>query len=149
MQHYKIFNLKSIFYLFLFGMSLSLSAFSCEVYEPLEIRIENKTGYDLKDIRADNLEIPSLKKGQTSKYISVEEFKYLLGVSVTIKDKFDRSLSSPYLHEWDNLYWCGTGMNDYPPSQKRQPNTLESGKHTFVVTIHKGVDSETLSFEKK
>ncbi|WP_375561513.1 hypothetical protein ACE193_02850 [Bernardetia sp. OM2101] len=145
------FNLKSILYLSLLGTVLSFSAFSCEVYEPLEIRIENKTGYDLTEIRADKLEISSLRSGQISNYTSLEDFRYLRGVSVVVSEKFKRGLSSEY-KEINHWGWCGTGLTDEDykrMDQASKADVLKSGKHTFVLTIEKGVDGEILYFEKK
>lgn len=116
------FNLKSTLYLFQLGIILSLSAFSCEVYEPLEIRIENKTGYDLTDIKIDEVSISSLKNGETSNYISTKDFEYMKSISAKVKGKFEKELKSSGM---TRATWC---WGKYP--------TKQSGKHNFVITLY-------------
>ncbi|WP_375561512.1 hypothetical protein ACE193_02845 [Bernardetia sp. OM2101] len=130
------FNLKSILHLSLLGIVLSFSAFSCEVYEPLEIKIENKTGYDLTDIKIDEVSISSLKNGATSNYISTKDFEYMKSISAKVKGKFEKELSS---FGTDSGLWCGWGK--YP--------TKESGKHSFVIILYNNDGRESLGFEEK
>ncbi|WP_338767353.1 hypothetical protein WAF17_05650 [Bernardetia sp. ABR2-2B] len=134
------FNLKSILYLFLFGIILYFSAFSCEVYQPLEIKIENQTDYDLKDIKIDDVHIASLTRGETSAYIATTDFEPLKTVSATINRKFEEEVKSFGV---DSGLWCGTGMEDYP--------TKQSGKHSFVITSYQNdFDGKIrLRFEEK
>lgn len=131
------FNLKSILYLSLVGIILSFSAFSCETYEPLEIQIENKTGYDLTEIRIDEVTITSLKNGETSNYISTKQFKYKKPFFAKMHGKFEKEVRSNGI---DESLWCST--EKYP--------TKDSGKYSFVVTLHQFDNGEEyLNFEEK
>ncbi len=135
------FNLKSILYLSLVGIILSFSAFSCETYAPLEIKIENKTGYDLTEIRIDEIKISSLKNGETSNYISTKDFEFAQVVYATVNQKFVKELSS-----YSQLPWCG---NDEYYSSNHNKYTVKSGKHSFVISLYEGNGSEHLYFSKK
>jgi len=150
MKIQSIFRLKSLLYLLLLGVLLNFSAFSCEVYAPLEIRIENRTGYDLTDIKIDEIQITSLKRNETSSYISTTEFEYLKSLSAIVDEKFKRKLESP---DNSQIFFCGTGMTDQMLQQQRNRDILQSGKHTFVLTSKKNAYQtegyEILIFSKK
>ncbi|WP_338790857.1 hypothetical protein [Bernardetia sp. MNP-M8] len=135
------FNLKSFTYLFLLGIMLCFSAFSCgdeDTVEPLEIRIENKTGYDLTDITIDKIQITSLKNGEISDYMATQYFEYMSPLSAKITRKFEEELKSFGI---SSGLWCGVG--EYP--------IKESGKHTFVITLHQNENDNTeyFVFEEK
>jgi hypothetical protein len=128
---------KSVLYLSLLGIILSFSAFSCEVYEPLEIRIENKTGYDLTEIRINEVTISSLKNNETSNYISTTNFEYMNPLFAKIHRKFERELRSNGMSKGT---WCSS--DPYP--------TKQSGKYNFVITLHQYDNgTEYLRFEEK
>lgn len=143
MKNVKVFRFKPLVYLFFSAVVLSFSAFSCEGceedYTPLEIQIENKTGYDLTNIKIDEIKIVSLKNNETSGYIHTEDFEPMKSVSATLKGKFERELSS---FGTDSGLWCGTGLEDYP--------VKTSGKYSFVIVLYQYDDgNESLGFLEK
>ncbi|WP_291724794.1 hypothetical protein [Bernardetia sp.] len=143
MKNVKTLRFKPLVYLFLSAVVLSFSAFSCEGcdedYAPLEIQIENKTGYDLTNIKIDDIQITSLAKNETSGYIQTKDFEPMKSVYATLKGKFERELHS---FGTDSGLWCGTGLEDYP--------VKKSGKHNFVIVLYQYDDGhESLGFLEK
>ncbi|WP_291724796.1 hypothetical protein [Bernardetia sp.] len=145
MKNVKTLRFKPLVYLFLSAVVLSFSAFSCEGcdedYAPLEIQIENKTGYDLTNINIDDIHIESLKKDETSGYIQTEDFEYLQSIFATVKGKFERELRSI-----STIPWCG---NDSYYDTKHHKNALQSGKYDFSISIYEEDGVEYLHFSKK
>ncbi|WP_338767350.1 hypothetical protein WAF17_05645 [Bernardetia sp. ABR2-2B] len=123
---------------------MSFSTSSCQGVddiEPLEIQIENKTGYDLTDIRIDNIKISSLENEKNSGYISTESFGYMNIIYAKTNIKFEQSLYSISF-----VPRCG---NDSYYDEKYKNHILTAGKHSFVLSLYEMDGKEYLSFDKK
>ncbi len=111
----------------LLGILLCFAVFSCDNDKPkqeqkgVQVRFTNTTKNDISDLVIDKIKIGNLAKGQTTKYISFEEFGFDTGMPDA---HCVGTIDGEKIESYNQFYFCGT-----------EKTTVKKGKYEFHIEL--------------
>ncbi len=113
------------------GMLLCFAIFSCDndkskqeqkqEQKGVQVQFINTTGNNISDLVIDKIKIGDLAKGQTTKYISFEEFGFDTGMPDA---HCIGTIDGEKIESYNQFYFCGT-----------EKTTVKKGKYEFHIEL--------------